>query len=122
MSGDITTEAIRLALGVHELQARIASVNVANAGRTHARAMRADFGQMQAALTQASRAASGDSLANLAQAEAALRALSPEAGTESISADEEIGDMVTAAVQYQTLTEALSRHFGMMRLAITGRS
>lgn len=122
MSGDITTLAVRVALGMHEMQARIASVNVANAGRIEARAMRADFAHVQQALAGAVRADAGDSSAALHQAEAELRSLVPGTGTEPISADEEIGDMVAASTGYQALTEALSRHFGLMRLAIAGRS
>ena len=36
--------------------------------------------------------------------------------------DEQVGDMVAASLNYQSLSEALSRHFGLMRLAVTGRS
>lgn len=122
MSGDITTEAVRVALGMHEMQARIASMNVANAGKADARALRADFAQAQAALADAMRAGSSNAVARLQQADATLHGLMPEVGNEPITPDQEIGDMVAASTNYQSLTEALSRHFGLMRLAITGRS
>jgi flagellar basal body rod protein FlgB len=39
-----------------------------------------------------------------------------------VQLDEQVGDMVAASLNYQSLSEALSRHFGLMRLAVTGRS
>jgi len=121
MSSDITTEAVRLALGMHEMQARIASINIANATRPDARAMRMDFASVQAALADVAQAASVDTSVRLQQANTALHNQVAETTADPISADEQIGDMVTASVNYQSLSEALSRHFGLMRLATTGR-
>ena len=123
MSSDITVQAVRLALGMNELQARVASMNIANAGKPDARAMRVDFGSLQATLAAA---ASSPNAAGLAErvAQAANdvgRSAQVDAGI-AIQADEQIGDMVTASLHYQALGEALSRHMGLMRLAVTGRS
>lgn len=123
MSNDITTEAVRLALGIREAQARSASVNIANAGIEGARAQRADFAAMQALLGEA--AQGGDSQALAARLSAAadgVRAVPVEAGVDPIQADEQVADMVTAGMNYQALGEALSRHFGLLRLSIAGRS
>ena len=38
------------------------------------------------------------------------------------SLDQLVADSVSAGMNYQALTESLSRHFGLMRLAINGRS
>ncbi|MGH8078356.1 MAG: hypothetical protein ACREPE_13660, partial [Lysobacter sp.] len=50
MSNDITTQAVSLALGMHEMRARVASMNIANASRPDARAMRIDFASLQTTL------------------------------------------------------------------------
>jgi flagellar basal body rod protein FlgB len=45
-----------------------------------------------------------------------------EAPGSSINLDEEVADMASANLKYQALTESLNRHFGLMHLAISGRS
>lgn len=124
MSSNNTIDAVRIALGMQELQARVASMNIANAGKADARAMRVDFASVQAALSDVASAGPNDAgaVARLRQAAGDLRGLSPMATSHPINADEQVGDMVAAGVGYQTLSEALSRQFGLMRLAISGRS
>jgi len=125
MSNDITTQAVRLALGLHELQARVASVNIANASKPDARAMRVDFASVQAALNDAANAPAGNeaqAMQQLQQALHTLPGLSATTTTSPIQSDEQVANMVTAGVSYQALSEALSRHFGLMRLAIAGRN
>lgn len=122
MAGDITTEAVRLALGMREAQARIAGTNIANASKVDARAMRADFSRVEAALRNAVHAsAPGGEIERLRMATTQIEDIAQQ-GTDPIVVDEEVGDMVTASTHYQSLTEALSRHFGLMRLALTGRT
>lgn len=123
MSSDITVQAVRLALGMNEMQAKVASMNIANAGKHEARAMRVDFGSLQATLAAA---ASPDHEVGLAErlgkaASDLRRSVQVDSGIP-IQADEQIGDMVAASINYQALGEALSRHMGLMRLAVTGRS
>lgn len=123
MSNDITTQAVSLALGMREMQARVASMNIANATKPDARAMRVDFASLQATL--GGLATSGndvDVAARLRLAASDLASSTPITTGETIQADEQIGDMVAAGVGYQALSEALSRHFGLMRLAISGRT
>lgn len=123
MSSDITVQAVRLALGMNELQARVASMNIANAGKPDARAMRVDFGSLQATLSAAASSADQVGLGErLGKAAADLRRSAQVDSGIPIQADEQIGDMVAASISYQALGEALSRHMGLMRLAVTGRS
>lgn len=123
MSSEITTQAVRLALGIQELQARVASLNIANASKPDARAMRIDFGAMQGVL-QAATHGQGDGMlaTGLKTALQGLSNLTPETTSLSIRPDDEVGNMVAANLSYQALSEALSRHFGLMRLATSGRS
>lgn len=120
MGNETTIEAVRLALGIEELKARVASLNIANANRPDAHALRMDFATAQAALAQAT--SSGDAGDALRQASADIRAMAPTLADQPIQADEQVADMSAAGLHYQALTEALSRHFGLMRLAIAGRS
>lgn len=123
MSSEITTQAVRLALGIHELQARVASLNIANVSKPDARAMRVDFGAMHGVLQAAAQGQGDVTLAtSLKTALHGLSDLSPETTSLSIRPDDEVGNMVAANVSYQALSEALSRHFGLMRLATSGRS
>ncbi|QDH70151.1 hypothetical protein [Marilutibacter alkalisoli] len=122
MSNELTIEAVRLALSLQELKARVASANVANAGMPGASAMRTDFSGVYNALAAAARSNGPEAAAQLRHAEAQARSAHPISTGESIRMDEQIGDMSTAALKYQALSDALSRHFGLMRLAITGRS
>lgn len=122
MSNDITIEAVRLALGIREAQARSASVNIANAGIEGARAQRVDFAAMQTLLSEAAQGGDNTLAARLSAAADGVRAMPAQAGVDPIQADEQVADMVTAGMNYQALGEALSRHFGLLRLSITGRS
>jgi len=125
-SSDLTTQAVRLALGVSQLRADVASRNIPNTSTPGAQLMRADFANSQGLLERAAASDAGDA-ANLAEAIAA--ALAQPAGAEhqdlagaSINLDEQVADMATANLEYQSLTESLNRHFGLMRLAISGRN
>ncbi|GAB2617327.1 flagellar basal body rod protein FlgB [Novilysobacter erysipheiresistens] len=123
MSSEITIDAVRLALGMQEMQARVASTNIANANRPGAQALRVNFSALQQSLGDiASGSGSGDMASELLDAEAALQSAGPIVSGLPINLDQEVGSMVIAGTRYQALGEALSRQFGLMRLAISGRS
>ncbi len=122
MSVENTIDAVRLALNLHETRARIASMNVSNAGKPEATAMRVDFAKVEAALREVANAGSETEAARwLAAASSELRSADPQSTLGPIRLDEQMGDIATAGVEYQALTEALSRQFGLMRLAVAGR-
>lgn len=123
MSVENTIDAVRLALNLHETRARTASINVSNAGKSEATAMRVDFAKVEAALREVANAGSESEAASwLAAATSELRATRPQSSFDPIRLDEQVGDIATAGVEYQALTEALSRQFGLMRIAVTGRA
>lgn len=123
---DITTEAVRLSLAMNQLRAENASQNIARAGTPGAQATRLDFARSQNLLSAAA-IAGDDNEASLLDAlaraagEPTASAQVDVAGTP-INLDEEVADMSASSLEYQALTESLSRHFGLMRLAITGRN
>jgi flagellar basal-body rod protein FlgB len=122
MSVENTIDAVRLAMNLQDLRARVASMNVANAGKPDAAALRVDFAKVEAALREVSRAGNeAEAVRWLATATDALRETEPQQGIDPIRLDSEIGDISTAGIQYQALTEALNRQFGLMRIAIAGR-
>lgn len=122
MSVENTIDAVRLALSLQDLRARVASMNVANAGKPDATAMSVDFAKVEAALREAAHAGNEvDATRWLAAASKELRSVEPEGTLDPIRLDEEIGDLSTAGLGYQALTEALNRQFGLMRIAIAGR-
>lgn len=116
MATDTTIDAVRLALGLQELRARVASLNIANAGVPSAQTLRADFSSVQAGLDPAADPQRVDKAID------ALADLTPEPTGDPIHLDAQVAELSSASADYQTLTEALSRKFGLMRLAITGRN
>lgn len=120
MPNEHTIDAVRLALGMYELRAHVASINIANAGTPGARAVRIDFAEAQAALDSAAR--TGGDEQSLAHALEGLGRATPMSTGESTNLDQQVAEMSAAGLGYQSLTEALSRQFGLMRLSIAGRS
>lgn len=123
---DLTIEAARLALGMQQLRAETAARNIARANVPGAQAMRLDFAESQALLGQtASKGADPDPSLGRALTAAAdsvpHAAVSDLPGTP-IQLDEQVADAASANLGYQALSEALSRNFGLMRLAITGKN
>lgn len=123
MSHEYQIDAVRVALTMQQTRAQIASINIANAGKTGASALRVDFANVESALRQAARATdTGESMQWLSSAERALRDVAMASTSTPINLDEQIAEMAAAGADYQVLTEALNRQFGLMRLATTGRS
>lgn len=116
MSGELTIDIVRLALTIEQAKSQVASTNIANANRSDAGAMRVDFTSYESAMRSAM---SPEAVARL---DAEVRGQQGIETQEPINADAEVGDMVQAGANYQALAEGLSREFGLMRLAISGRS
>lgn len=124
MAHDITVEAVRLALGVQQLRAEVASSNIAGASTPGFQASRVELGGAQALLRQAASAGSGPGLFETLSALSASD-LAPVVADDSLAAtqpDTQVSEMVAASLEFQSLSESLNRHFGLMRLAVTGRS
>jgi flagellar basal-body rod protein FlgB len=123
---DLTTQAVRLAMSMSQLRADYASQNIAQASSPNAQAARVDFARSQGLLEQAIGGTASDAHSLLASlSEAALAPASSEhleAPGTAINLDEEVADMASANLKYTALTESLNRHFGLMRLAISGRN
>jgi flagellar basal-body rod protein FlgB len=123
-SSDLTTQAVRLALGISQLRADVASRNIANASTPGAQAAHVDFARSQGLLEQAAAGRGSETSLLQARAEATARPGGVErldAPGIAINLDEQVADMSTASLEFQSLTESLNRHFGLMRLAINGR-
>ncbi|MGH8108413.1 MAG: flagellar basal body rod protein FlgB [Arenimonas sp.] len=124
MSGnDITTEAVRLAMSMNQLRAEYASQNISRSNTPDAKAVHLDFAHSQSLLEQvvSQKGVNEGSLLD-AIASAATSPTTSERTDAAINLDEEVADMASANLKYQALTESLNRHFGLMRLAITGRN
>lgn len=123
---DLTIEATRLALGIQQLRAETAAQNIALANVPGAKATRMDFSESQALLKQVvSQGVDRDpSLGRLLATAADVVPHTNVAGlpSDSIQLDEQVADASAANLGYQALGEALSRNFGLMRLAITGKN
>jgi flagellar basal-body rod protein FlgB len=125
---DITTEAIRLAMSMNQMRAEYASQNISRSSTPGAQATHLDFASSQGLLEQAVSFSSSSEIQGGLSEALALAASSLSSGeqattsTAPIDLDEEVADMASANLKYQALTESLNRHFGLMRLATTGRN
>jgi flagellar basal-body rod protein FlgB len=124
MADNLTTEAVRLALNVSQQRAEIASTNIARANMPNAEYMKADFSSaMQLLQSVANNQGQLADTFYVSQMRSAQ--LQPQMGSmakEQLSLDEQVAELSTESIKYQSLSEALSRQFGLMRLAITGRN
>jgi flagellar basal body rod protein FlgB len=120
---DPTTQALRLAMAMSLANAEVASSNIASATKPGATARVADFSSSLALLAQAAGAHSSDHRVGqaLADATAIVRDAPLRDIGSAINLDEQVADMASSSGRYQTLSESLGRHLGLMRLAITGR-
>lgn len=122
MNSDITIDAVRLALSMNEIRARTAGANIANASRPGASAARVDFAGTQSLLAEISQAQNPEALGAGLQRALVEAAEQPQFDSgQTIQIDAEVGEMVAASAGYQSLTEAVSRYFGLLRLSIAGR-
>ncbi|KAA3601110.1 hypothetical protein JY452_07485 [Stenotrophomonas maltophilia] len=117
-SSETTIDAIRLALGMYQSRAEIANSNIANASMPGALALRADFSQYQVMLDAAVEGRSD----GLRQAIAQVREPDIRPLETPLNLDAQVGELVGVGVGFQSLTEALNRQFGLMRLAVVGRN
>lgn len=123
MASDITVDAVRMALNLNKLRAEVTSWNIVNASSKGAPMFSIDHSATDA-LLQAAAGENPDSVRQvLAQPSSPTMAIvNQEDVVDRASLDELVADSVTAGLNYQSLAESLSRHFGLMRLAISGRS
>ncbi|MBE1162734.1 flagellar basal body rod protein FlgB [Dyella acidiphila] len=121
---DLTTEALRLGISMARVRAEVASTNIANVDVAGYRPQRADFAQATGLLHEAAEQPD--------MAGESLQAITPRALGESVHAadpdlsapvnlDDEVAELETASVDFQSLTTVMSRRFALMQLALAGR-
>lgn len=121
---DLTTEVLRLGISMARVRADVASENIANVDTAGYRPQRADFAQATGLLREAAHSPSMDG--------ESLQAITPHTLGESVHAagpdlsapvnlDDEVAELETANVDFQSLTTVMSRRFALMQLALAGR-
>jgi flagellar basal-body rod protein FlgB len=121
---DLTTEALRLGISMARVRAEVASTNIANVDVPGYRPQRADFAQATGLLHEAADRPDMDV--------ATLQAISPRSLGASVHAedpnlsapvnlDDEVAELETASVDFQSLTTVMSRRFALMQLALAGK-
>lgn len=123
MESDLTVNAVRMALNLNKLRAEVAGWNIVNSSSADAPMFRIDHSETDALL----RSAAYDNADTVRQALAApssptMAIVNEDYGMPRSTLDELVAESVTAGLNFQSLTESLSRHFGLMYLAISGRS
>lgn len=121
---DITSRLVSWSLDLSQMQAQVSSRNIANANVEGFQAQRVDFGE-QLEMLKASLADPTSLTAALGSFDNQGLPVVAKAGGGLFGApvqlDSEIADLTTANTRYMTLAESLNRHFGLIRLSITGR-
>ena len=119
---DITTEAVRLGLDLAQVRAEVAGTNIARANLPGAALQRAVFADALDALGAAAR---GDRNAGARMQAISQQSLHNEIEqsltADATSLDDQVAELSTQGFAYRALTEGLSRHFGLMQLAISGK-
>jgi flagellar basal-body rod protein FlgB len=120
---ELTVDAVRMALNLNKLRAEVAGWNIVNASSVDAPMFVIDHSGTDALLQMAASDDPGAARDLLSDPSSPTMAIVDERYDAARSSlDELVADSVTAGLNYQSLTESLSRHFGLMRLAISGRS
>jgi flagellar basal-body rod protein FlgB len=121
---DLTTEALRLGISMARVRAEVASTNIANVDVAGYRAQRADFAQATGLLHEAADQPGMDV--------ESLQAITPHTLGESVhdadpdlnapvNLDDQVAELETSSVDFQSLTTVMSRRFALMQLALAGR-
>lgn len=121
---DLTTEALRLGISMARVRAEVASANIANVDVSGYRPQRADFAHATGLLREAADQPSMDT--------ESLQAITPRALGDSVhvanpdlsapvNLDDEVAELETSNVDFQSLTTVMSRRFALMQLALAGR-
>ncbi|WP_253254197.1 hypothetical protein [Xanthomonas arboricola] len=112
-----------MALSLNKLKAEVTSWNIANASSPDAPVFVIDQSRTDRVLNAAAGASPDDVAALLRNPDSPTLAIVDQCyDRERASLDDLVAESVSAGLNYQALTESLSRHFGLMRLAVTGRS
>jgi len=120
---DLTVDAVRMALNLNQLKAEVTSWNIVNASAADAPMFVVEQSATDALLLEAAGQPNQSVRDELAAPSSPTMAVVHEQYTaDRPSLDQLVADSVSAGMNYQALTESLSRHFGLMRLAINGRS
>lgn len=121
---DLTLEAVRLGLDLNRLKMEVASANIAGADVPGARLERTDFSEALAALRDAAQDPDGDSRRLAAITPQVLRTHIESPGlttADAVVLDDQIAELSADSVTYRALATGLTRRFGLMQLAITGK-
>ncbi|GAB3040407.1 hypothetical protein GCM10027285_26790 [Oleiagrimonas citrea] len=120
---DITTEAVRVGLGMAQAQAWAASANIAGVDVPGAKVYRTDFSEALNALDAASRdvAGAGKALSGMSY-ERITDGIEkdPSRSADQVRLDDQVAQLNIANTTYRTLINGLSRHYALMQLAIKG--
>jgi flagellar basal body rod protein FlgB len=118
-SFNLLVDAVALAMDVSQSRAAAASHNVAYANVPGAHMQRADFAHAQG-LLDAVADGQATGRGDIATARAAGVSTTDTGPGEEVSLDQQVTDMAIASGRYQALTDALSRQFALMNVALSG--
>ena len=123
MAADLTVDAVRMALDMSRMRAEVAGWNIVNASSPGTSFFVADQSAAASALAVAAGEDGTLGRQALDAAEGSVQSVVEERfDVARPGLDELVSESVAAGLQYQLLSESLGRHFGLMRLAITGRN
>lgn len=118
---DITTEAVRMGLDIAQLRLQMASFNIAHAD-TDGMVQRADFSRALGKLDAvADGSAQTSAIAGLSSDQLAAEVSTSASTGAALSSDDLVAQASIQGGVYRALSEGMSRRFGLMQLAISGK-
>ncbi len=115
----ITTSALSAALDAAKRRQAAVAANIANANSTAYTPMHVSFGEQLAEAQAAFRQNGWLDPSHLEAIRGTLAELLDESGQPArVQLDAEMTELARNAVEFQTVAQALSRHLGMMALAV----
>ncbi|MEM9101502.1 MAG: flagellar basal body protein [Pseudomonadota bacterium] len=121
---DVTSQLASWGLNRLMAQQAITAQNIANANVKGYQAMTLDFSaQVDALKNSVSEDVIMQNLASMRNHQPQAQVINSDIfGEKAVELDEEIAASTANTLQYQALVESLNKHFGLMQLAITGRT
>lgn len=118
---DITTEAVRMGLDIAQLRLQMASFNIAHAD-TDGKVQRANFSRALGTLEAvADGSAPASAFDGLSSGELAAEVGTSASTGAALSPDDLVAQASIQGGVYRALSEGMSRRFGLMQLAISGK-
>lgn len=119
---DVTIDLAKWSLNAIQAQQAVTAKNIANANVKGYQTQKADFSAQLETLRSQGSASDLQAALNNMSSEIDIISENPDVfDDQGVQLDREIAKSTEQSLKYQTLIQGLNHHFGMMKIAISGR-